>query len=108
MDFPFYPKHIEHRHGGKITEIGGISHRIGKPEDGRSTDHWFYVGTVVWTEGKASIGREIAPFELATDTEEGRQEINLLSRALMEYLADKGTWNERSGWSATVRKGVKS
>ena len=109
MQFPFEPKAVEHKHGGKIVRITGIGHGTEKPRDGMSRDYWHFYGDVRFADaGKVSAGLEIAPWALCQDSEEGRAEIVLLMAAMNEYLAEHGQWcdskSKHEGWYANERK----
>ena len=106
MNFPVKTVGILHRSGGTITQITGISHSIGKPVYGRSSDVWFYIGDVKWDDGGESLNLEIQPFALHIEPE-GREQYEPLSDAMMDYLNEHGKWcdekSKHAGWYANVR-----
>jgi hypothetical protein len=110
MTFPFEPKAVLHKHGGRIVKINGIGHTIDKPSEGRSRDSWFFRGEIEWRDGTHSRHAEIAPYALCyTDEQpEGHAEIIALSAAMSEYLEQHGEWCDRKskheGWYAHDRK----
>ncbi len=107
MEYPMQLETIEHKSGGKITQITGFEHVIGKPRDGRSTDTWHFRGDVKWSGGGESKGLEIAPFVLCCDDPPNNPELTKLYAAMNEHLAQHGAWSDNpkhEGWYAHERR----
>ena len=106
MQFPYTPKAVFNKMGGRIMEITGVGHKTDKPQDGYSRDYWFYIGRVKWDDtGKTGAEGHIEPGAMCADTQEGFDEINTLSEALMAYLRERGEWfragkSKHEGWYA--------
>lgn len=84
-------KHLEHKHGGKIVAIAAIGH-----DTIEGVGDWYYVGTVDFDgDGHRSVNVVIPAWALCYDgTEEGRAEWASLSKLLIDYLNDAGTWHD--------------
>jgi hypothetical protein len=100
-------QHVLHRHGGRVLRIQEIGHQTRKPKEGRSRDHWYFLGDVMWDDGKTTLGLEISPTCLVYEGED-RREVDELIEALNEYLAQHGQWCDgqtlHEGWYANDRK----
>jgi hypothetical protein len=106
MNFPFKPKHLLHRHGGRITAIYSMRHQVNKPRDGRSLDGWWYIGDVEWSDGTKSAMHPIDPPCLCYEDDAGHAEVVQLGDAMMNYLREHGEWRRAKpeGWYANDRK----
>ena len=107
MKLPTKLSHTLHKHGGQITEILKISHRIDKPLHGRSRDEWFFIGNVKWSDGGKSNATEIPPYAICYAGEDNRSEVLQLMNLLKEYLLANGKWYEtgnHKGWYANREK----
>jgi hypothetical protein len=104
MQLPYKPLNVLHNHGAKVVEIVSVGHKTDKPQGGYSRDYWFYIGRLQWDDtGKVGDVGNIDPGWLCSDTQEGRQEINDLSKLMMDYLHQNGEWFEdgkHQGWYA--------
>jgi hypothetical protein len=105
MKFPIDLKHLQHKHGGRITRIERIAHELAQPEDGRSRDVWFFVGDPEWRDGGKSQAIEIAPWALCADHDnpEAKAELDAVLEALNDYLHKHGQWRNEGkvqGWIA--------
>lgn len=86
-------EHLEHKHGGRITELTEIRH--GR-HDGRA--YWDFVGNVEWHDGGKSRGILISPVCLCHgEAPEAREELDRALAALNDYLGAQGRW-VASGW----------
>jgi|SRR3974390_12917 len=106
MEFPFEPKDMSHKHGGRITKITGIGHVCDKPMAGHSRDNWHFFGDVDWQDGSKSVGLEIAPWAVCSDHEHHAEVVELME-LLNQYLHEHGKWyrhGKHKGWYADVRK----
>ena len=83
-------KFLEHKFGGRITEISAIGH-----ETLEGVAEWFYIGRVEWSDGSISKTAHISPAHLCCeDTPEAKQEYRFVTSAMSDYLAECGTWHE--------------
>lgn len=100
--------HLHHKHGGKITAITKVGHRLSN-----GVEEWFYIGDVDWSDGSKSPGATIYPWALSQDSPESVAEINQVSELMMDYLRSRGTWLEKprrvghyfSHWQARSPRG---
>jgi len=96
-------QHLEHKHGGRITEITAIEHDT---ENKRA--FWHFRGNVKWNDGSESKGLEISPIALCYDHDDqaAAAECNAAMERLNDYLARNGEWSERgSGWNPKAKRG---
>jgi hypothetical protein len=98
-------KYLEHKHGGRITEISAVGHDTYK-----KVAEWFYIGTVKWSDGTQSADLRIAPWAVCYDhaNPEARFEYDHMSDVLNEHLREKGKWHERTprgNWTPTEKTG---
>lgn len=105
MQFPYTPKYLYHRHGGKITHIRCIAHFEDKrtPKAKRSRDYWYFICRVEWSDKTVSTEAEVPPnlFSYDSDNEvASNAEINELLGEMNDYLIVNGNWNEDKGWCA--------
>lgn len=108
VNFPIRPTMLDHKHGGKITEIHGIAHREEKPKNGQSRDYWFVVADVEWRDGSKSQKTEVEPCAICCDEPNKNDELRCVMNALDEYLREHGEYHSRKphqGWYAH-RKGT--
>lgn len=84
-------EHLQHKHGGRITEIKAVAHCTFK-----RVASWHYIGSVTWSSGKPSVDIEIAPWAVCFDHDnpEAHQEYSVLAEKLNQYLLDAGEWHD--------------
>lgn len=87
-------KHLQHRHGGRITELTHIRHET---HEGKA--YWEFVGCVEWDDGSKSEEAHISPVCLCRDPndKEANDELDAVLGKLNEYLSSNGKWL-RDGW----------
>ncbi len=106
ISFPYAPKLVSHKHGGKITLIHSIEHSIAKPRNGRSQDTWWLVCDVTWHDSGKSRRCDVGPWALCYEGEyqgAGHNEVCAISEALNAYLFEQGEWcgpGKHEGWYA--------
>jgi hypothetical protein len=103
VNFPIRPTTLDHRHGGKITEIHGISHREDRPKGGYSRDYWFFVADVEWRDGSKSTRTEVEPIKVCCEDPGNNDELKCAMRAMDEYLREHGEYHDgrpHQGWYA--------
>lgn len=103
VNFPIRPTTLDHKHGGKITEIHGISHRENRPKDGYSRDYWFFVADVEWFDGSKSHKTEVEAFKVCCENPPANEELKCVMKALDEYLSEHGEYHDgkpHQGWYA--------
>jgi hypothetical protein len=94
--------HMEHKHGGRITEIKRIAHATER----NAPAFWFYEGAVKWDDGTETEHIEIAPWAVCYDHDnaEAVAEYDRLSEQLSAYLSTNGKYNGRQ-WKPAVKFG---
>ena len=80
VNFPIRPTTLDHKHGGKITEIHGISHHEQRPKNGYSRDYWFFVADVQWHDGSKSQKTEVEPFKVCCDDPAKNDEVKCVMK----------------------------
>lgn len=87
-------KHLEHKHGGRITEIHYVGHEVEK-----GVPWYFFIGDIEWPDGKKSCDMEIAPNLICFDhdIEAAHAECNVVMKKLNDYLLANGKWHDRKG-----------
>ena len=103
ITLPYAPRDIHHRWGAKILEVVGITHELGKPRAGRSTDTWCFIVRWQSPDGTPSdTVHSVYPEQLCSETPEGRGELADLAKTMTDYLASHGEWRKDNprGWYA--------
>jgi hypothetical protein len=98
--WPWKPKHLLSRIGGRIETIKGIGH---------SHNDWWVVCDVSYPDGGSNKALQLHPGQLCYDGEspeakEGHAEVCRLGEIVMAYLHEFGDWDERGRWKAKKRK----
>lgn len=95
-------RHLEHKHGGRITSITAIEHFT--DEYGAS---WEFRGRVEWGDGRASESAHISPALLCFDHDdpEAKAECDAVMARLNDYLRSNGKWTGRRGWRPKAKSG---
>lgn len=80
---------LEHKHGGKITDVLAIGHDTYK-----RVGSWHYVCRVVWEDGSVSESAVVEPWAVVYDheNEAAQAEYRDLSKKLDGYLRSRGEW----------------
>jgi hypothetical protein len=111
MIFPYHPKALLHKAGGRIHAVVGIGHEIAKPHRKRSRDTWHYICQVQWY-GTAFVLQDyqVAPWMIVYEGEYhgvGHMELIELSQAMTDYLVANGAFygpeSKHEGWYAHDR-----
>lgn len=94
-------EHLEHRHGGKITNLSAVAHAT---YERRAS--WHFVGDVKWSDGSESKGVEISPVCLCRDADNpaANTELDAAMDALNDYLARNGKWGDMV-WKPKTKTG---
>lgn len=94
-------QHLEHRHGGRITNIEAIAH-----DTYERRASWHFIGSVEWSDGSKSAISEISPVCLCRDPDDtaANEELDTLMSALNDYLARNGKWTSNA-WKPAAKKG---
>jgi len=89
------PAFLMHKHGGRITALTSIAHDT---EDGVAS--WHFYGSVDWSDGSKSKEIIIPPWALCCDHKnpDAVAEVNTALQKLNDYLAEVGTWHEKTKW----------
>ena len=96
-------EHLEHKHGGRITNLSAIEHGTG--EHGA---WWEFVGRVEWSDGGVSEEAHISPVCLCYDHDNAsaKAECDTAMEQLNTYLARNGKWDEHAnGWKPKAKSG---
>jgi len=87
------------RWGGKVLKIHGIG---SGPQDRPLPDTWWVIVDVYYEdEDVTSERREYHPSQIVWRDDEGSDNYDALSKALMYHLRTHGTWDKKGDWRQT-------